>query len=209
MRDEKIIYLSSNLLALIGILITLECISLFFNLMEYRYIQRILLYDYDYSADRLFITLQNSLISILYLIFRILSFAYFIRWMYHAHKNLEEKQIYYLNYRSGSSVWSWFVPLLNLILPFQIVREIYETTINLTGKEDRSSSLVTWWWTLSLVSILAGFFEPGVLKGINSADLMEYFRNPFPFFIPPLAVLVSLALGFIMVSRIRQALKSL
>ncbi len=209
MRDENIVYLSSNLLTLIGLIIGLECISLLFNFVEYRYIQRIILYDYDYTSDRLFITLQNSILSVIYGIFRIFTFIYFIRWMYFAHKNLEEKQVYYLNFRSGSAIWSWFVPVLNLILPFQIIREIYETTFSLAGNENTSSSLAAWWWIVSLISIIAGFFEPGVIRGINSADPIEYFGNPLPFILPPVIGILSLSLGFVMVNRIRKTLKSL
>ncbi len=74
----------------------------------------------------------------------------FLMWIHRAYKNLPALRGRLPKYSPGWAVGSWFVPFLNLVRPYQIVREIWE---NAVGPE---AGLVRWWWGLFLLSGFVG-----------------------------------------------------
>src|SRR5262245_55917536 len=48
-----------------------------------------------------------------------------IGWIYRAHANLHEAGLDELRYSPGWSVGSFFVPLINLVIPFRAMRELH------------------------------------------------------------------------------------
>jgi len=70
----------------------------------------------------------------------------------------------------GRAVALWFVPLLNLVVPYRVVREIWLRTAGLNAAEPDLSEkipLISWWWALyliwNLVAVVAGaLFRLGI-----------------------------------------------
>lgn len=92
----------------------------------------------------------------------ILSFVatiiFFLLWFRRAYANLHrlENSHSILSYSEGWAVGGWFVPFLNLVRPYTIMKEIWnETQSNIPEKLQRDglvgSSLIGWWWAAWLV----------------------------------------------------------
>ena len=73
-------------------------------------------------------------IGIAAIIIQVFSIVTFIRWFRRAYFNTHSRA---LNpaYEEGWAAGSWFVPILNLFRPYQIMKEIDKETSNLIAKE--------------------------------------------------------------------------
>jgi hypothetical protein len=85
----------------------------------------------------------------------------FIVWMHRAYRNLHAFRVEGRQYSSGWAIGGWFVPFLNLVRPFQVVREIWNGSECLTAFGERfvllrTPMLVGWWWAMFLISSVAG-----------------------------------------------------
>ncbi|MEJ2086039.1 MAG: DUF4328 domain-containing protein, partial [Acidobacteriota bacterium] len=88
----------------------------------------------------------------------------FLSWFYTAHKNLREVGIE-TKYRSGWAIGSFFIPILNLFRPYQVMKELWQGSEYLAnpagelGWQERNTGRpVGRWWTLAIVSSLAETF---------------------------------------------------
>ena len=119
----------------------------------------------------------ESTIDILLLIACIIAFTasavFFLRWFKTAYHNLRQK-IRYAGYSEGWAIGSWFIPILNIFIPYQIMKEIYMETENFLisrgYKIGRELTLgpVGWWWALWIISGIRISFSPssGILAVI-------------------------------------------
>ena len=93
----------------------------------------------------------------------------FLPWFYRAYRNLLRRGISDLNdlyaaggpvvlrYRSGWAIGAWFVPILNLFRPKQIMNDIWRGSFSHPGagktwRLTTVSGLVHWWWGLWIAS---------------------------------------------------------
>ena len=93
----------------------------------------------------------------------VLGLASFIAWFYAAHKNLERAGMEDLDHTSKWAVWGFFVPILNLIRPYKVMKEVWRGSLFLTGeaeeedwKEIKEGGIVEGWWTMFVLSVIAG-----------------------------------------------------
>jgi hypothetical protein len=77
----------------------------------------------------------------------------FIAWLRKAYRNLAALSSRRPSYTLGWTIGAWFVPFLNLVRPFQIIREIEWFSSSPSETEaaspmfvPRASSLLGWWW---------------------------------------------------------------
>lgn len=94
----------------------------------------------------------------------------FIVWFYQAHKNLVRAGVPGLKYSSGWAIGGFFVPVLNLVRPYQLMCEVWRGSATwLRGpkgeawEERRVSPLVGSWWIGNLVTYVA-FRVSGVMQ---------------------------------------------
>lgn len=91
------------------------------------------------------------------LIITLLSAVLFLMWLYRVRCNFPALGIDQPRWTPGSAVGWWFVPVMNLIRPFQIMRETWKATDpEATGEDWKyhpGSPLVAWWWAAFLASI--------------------------------------------------------
>lgn len=83
---------------------------------------------------------------------RALTLIVFIVWLYLAHDNFGRRNNP-LEWRKGWVIAGWFVPLANLFVPGQVVKEVY--TRSYPEKAWSSVQLVGTWWTALLVTFLS------------------------------------------------------
>jgi hypothetical protein len=105
--------------------------------------------------------LRQQIVGILFLCAYIISGITFIRWMRRAYYNYQLK-IDYALYKDAAVAYSWFVPILCLYRPYQIMKELFsETKRLLAGPSEEksgnfSSSYIGGWWALWIISSIAG-----------------------------------------------------
>jgi hypothetical protein len=145
---------SSHLLLIMKIIIVLIGLSLFFSIFS------IAQGSYYWAIDMPVLGLS---MFTGYLITSILSSVLFLQWFRRAYHNLHKAGAKNLITTEGWAVGSWFVPILNLIRPYEIMREIWIGTQQMytPNKFERSAiasstGLVNGWWTTFLFSRVIG-----------------------------------------------------
>jgi Domain of unknown function (DUF4328) len=81
-------------------------------------------------------------------------------WMYRCHRNLESLGHRELDSKHIWVILGWFIPVLNLYCPFQVMREIWWRSYPLAENAADSapaSHLVFWWWLLKLTAVLTWY----------------------------------------------------
>jgi hypothetical protein len=111
---------------------------------------------------------RQSIIAILFAILYLFSMVFFIQWFRRAYFNQEIK----FKSMASSNGWAsgaWFVPIMNLFKPFQLMQEIYENAESylldkkLIDEKKSRKSIIGWWWGL--------WIGTGVLSRISSSFL--------------------------------------
>ena len=91
----------------------------------------------------------------------------FLMWFYRAHKNLPALGITGLEYSPGWAIGGFFIPILNLVRPYQVAKEIWDSSdpINHPSHSTtvgqfaagQSNLVLTWWITFMLSAALGNF----------------------------------------------------
>ena len=88
-----------------------------------------------------------------------------LMWVYHTHRNLPALGAKRLEFTPGWSVGWFFVPILNLIKPYQAIMEIWKQSdpAQVAGSQSqrlpKPGTIVTWWWVMRIVGAFAGNFS--------------------------------------------------
>ena len=97
--------------------------------------------------------LRQGILAFIYLAFIITSIVTFILWFRRAYNNLHQLSTR-MEYGEGWAAGAWFVPFMNLVRPYKIMKELYVTSNKiLIEKVDNykpliSTSIVGLWWTI-------------------------------------------------------------
>lgn len=148
------------------------------DFMEYQLLQS----DFIDYAEAEANDSRQLMIGILAMIAQLALIITFIQWFRRAYHNLHKAGERNLLMSEGWASGAWFVPIMNLFRPCQIMIEIWDRTqryagstntavedgIDFTSNEKNSSSksLVGWWWAFWIVtSITANISTQLVLRG--------------------------------------------
>lgn len=89
----------------------------------------------------------------------IVSAVFFIRWFRRTYRNLHVIDGSYLSYSEGWAAGAWFIPILNWVRPYRIMREICEHTSEHAGRinskyadSSKLLNLVGGWWALWIIA---------------------------------------------------------
>jgi hypothetical protein len=100
-----------------------------------------------------------GLTSVAWLVLALLALPAVLLWLYRAQANLRVVGLEGLNYSPGWSVGCFFVPIVNLVVPFRAMRELYNRSF---GEEAHfaagSVPDVSSWWSCFLVGALVQTF---------------------------------------------------
>jgi hypothetical protein len=108
----------------------------------------------------------------------ILAAIFFIAWLSRAYKNLPALGVQLLRYGPGWAIGAWFVPILNLFRPKQIVNDVWR------GSDPKLADRVGWidgpvpflfavWWAAWLVFGFVGTVADRILLGAETIDDYE------------------------------------
>lgn len=114
--------------------------------------------------------LRQQVIGILYLVVFIISVVTFLQWFRRGYFNLIQRTSR-TTFTENWSVGCWFVPVISLYRPYQIMKEMWVSTTNLNKEADSSfyessiGNLISWWWGLwVLLSYVGNFVMKSTLK---------------------------------------------
>jgi Domain of unknown function (DUF4328) len=98
--------------------------------------------------------------------------AFFIAWLHRAYSNLHALGAQYPRYSLGTTIWSWFVPILNLWRPKQVINDVWRAT----DPEAPPDQADTWQQKEPPVLYALWWFFWVVLNFAYNADFRIYVR---------------------------------
>jgi hypothetical protein len=121
---------------------------------------------------------RQQLIGIIQLLVLFATAVCFLMWFHRAHKNLPALGAGNLEYSPGWAVGGFFVPFLNLVRPFQVMREIWKASdpeVDLSVPHSwlyvATSPIIGFWWAAWLI---AGFLGQIAFRlSINNTSIDE------------------------------------
>ena len=170
---------AKNAITLIWIILTLEIISLISGYLQYD------LLNTAANGGEISIESANSndnreqIIGIVYSIVYIISAVMFIQWFRRAYFNLHQITNT-LKYKEGWAAGAWFVPVLSLFRPYQIMKDLfiktkeYLSVKNLDNNNNLSTEIIGWWWTLWIAN---NFLSQVVVRYSMRAETIDELTN--------------------------------
>jgi len=93
----------------------------------------------------------NTIVSIIQTAIAVITVIAFLLWFYKAHKNTALVSKQPLKYSPAWSVGGFFIPLINLVLPYKVAKEIWYASsdnaydFNQLNKKPMVGFIMTWW----------------------------------------------------------------
>lgn len=164
MRDNQL--RAKLAIIMLGIVMLVQVVNIVFHYFQYELLHKANEFGItDEQANSNDTRIQIVIFVYVFILF--ISGITFIRWFRRAFYNLELK-IKNLNFSNGSIVYAWFIPIINLYRPFQIMKEMYLETISLLNKNKIDHNLnlnivIIWWILWTLTNCLEAFssISPG------------------------------------------------
>jgi len=152
---------AKNAITLIWIMLALEITSLISGYFQYDLLEAAANGEEVSAVTATANDLREQIIAIFYMLFLIISGVTFIQWFRRAYFNLHQK-VPYLSHTEGWAAGSWFVPIICLYRPYQIMNELYQETKELLIAKglrvnaDFKTNLLWLWWTLWILTSIIG-----------------------------------------------------
>ena len=166
---------AKTVLILLWIVLSVEIISLVSYIFQYLLLQSVANGEGVSEEAAANNDLRQRVIGIVYVLFYIVSGITFIMWFRRAYFNLHTK-IKHLSFNEGWAAGAWFVPVIALFRPYQIMKELYyETEILLSSKLDYYTPVLNRnylgiWWALWIISSFLGQFVFRYSLKANTVD---------------------------------------
>ena len=116
-----------------------------------------------------------GLIGLLHIPLFIFTIVCFLIWQYRAYKNLPALKVRNPEHTPGWTVGYWFIPVLNLFRPFQVIRELwnesdpdFDPELGFLSNSMGTPALIGWWWAFWLISRIAESLSNNIEKANNS-----------------------------------------
>ncbi|GHT51775.1 hypothetical protein FACS189440_21200 [Bacteroidia bacterium] len=180
---------AKNAILLIWIVLALEIASLISSYLQYNLLQTIARGGGVSDEVVLANDIREGIVGLLYSIAYIISVITFIMWFSRAYANLHEKTNN-LHYSKGWAIGGWFVPILGLYCPYQIMKELYVETKNIlqkqgfAGSANYTTNYMDCWWTLFVITLFLGcysfryvFLSSDTIEGQSISTIAQMILN--------------------------------
>ncbi len=154
--NTAIAKIAMSILAILAILYLVKILFLYLDFQVFEQIANdeiVGMEDIDNMDSR------NMLLIYATIIVFICSILSFIAWFYRAYKNLHKIKSP-LGYKPGWAIGVWFVPILNLFAPYNIMQELYDEAKKFLTKKEHEyadkikTNFIVVWWVLSFASYI-------------------------------------------------------
>jgi len=121
---------------------------------------------------------REQIIAIVYLIVFIISGITFIQWFRRAYYNLSLRTK--CKHTEGWAAGAWFVPIISLFRPVQIMNELWDKTSKLISEKTNTpkaprTTMIGIWWTLWIISHFIGKYV--TKSGLKAETVEEYINS--------------------------------
>lgn len=103
------------------------------------------------SDEQDLVDILTGLVAFFYLINLVVNAVALLMWMHRAYRNLPALGYLYARYSPRWAVGGWFVPFLNLVRPYQVMREIWQASL-----PGVNWTFVRVWWAMWLIANAVG-----------------------------------------------------
>jgi len=163
--------------SLIWVIMGLDIISVYSSYLQYNLLSGVQNSEEITDSMLTINDVRELLLSIVYLVVFIISGITFIKWFRRAYYNLS--RITSCEYSEEWASWTWFIPIINLFRPYQIMKEMDKKTIAFLGSKnlnstENNSQLIGLWWGLWVVSNYIGNY---IFKVSFKDDTIENLMN--------------------------------
>lgn len=155
-------------------LIVADVVAIAFDLLEYRLYSRFEPAGALPAGEGDFETIGSGLAGVLQFFLFVAIAVLFIMWTHRAYKNLRVLGVPELRFRPGWAIGGWFVPIMNLWRPKQIVNDIWRGSDPNAAEQQAPSwrergvpSLYALWWAAWIVDQTV---SNGALRALVRAD---------------------------------------
>lgn len=151
---------AKNVILVFKIIIGYFSILPFLNYYEYSLIKKIAQGEEFLEESKLIFEIIDYSTLIISFILTLICAIFFIMWFRRAYYNLSQL-VLNVSYSDGWAAGVWFVPIVNLFRPYQMMKELYEKTESLFIKRNikfesdfKSNSVLIWWifWIASYIT---------------------------------------------------------
>jgi hypothetical protein len=183
----------------LGFMAVLCAANIGFGLAELRTVDHVLTGDPVSNADLVAIDNRNRAMLPISIVIWILTAVAFIRWLRAAYSNVDVVAAAERRYARGWATGGWFVPILNLWRPKQVVNDVWRAGGRDVEDAEPGWLLLSWWllWLLADVVLrVAG-------GSYNAAETPEEWRTGTIIFL--IGDVMSLIAAFLAVVVVRHA----
>ena len=136
------------------------------------------------SDQQVVVDLAKAATALLYMVALALCVVGFCVWIHRVYRNLPALGAAQLRFSPRWAVGGWFVPVLNLWRPYQVMREIWQRTLA------QPTGLLRWWWAAWLVSNLVSDVALRSNLSGGSNDVLDAVSNSLYAAAAVLAILI-------------------
>lgn len=169
-------------IVMIWIVLALEILSLVSEFFAYDTVGTV-------SEELSMSDLRQAAIGLLHFIAYVISAITFIQWFRRAYYNLHMVPYSNVKYSEGWAAGCWFVPIMNLFRPYEIMTEMYGKTQRLLS-DNRPTSQVGWWWAFWIIANVLGSISTQITFRDGDAGAASIFSMLSSLATIPAAILV-------------------
>lgn len=157
--------------------ILLDLVSIVTDYMEF-----ILLNNIDSASEQEINSNDNRqmIIGLATLGMLLVTATFFLIWLHRANKNLSPLGVTGMKFTPGWAVGYWFIPIMNIYRPYQVVEEIWkasspEPESNLSWQSLKTPNLIQGWWGALILSGFAANASARLVSGQEPS--LEMFKT--------------------------------
>jgi Domain of unknown function (DUF4328) len=146
-------------------------VAVFSDALEWRLMDRIIAGEEVTDAEATANDDRQGTIGLVQLGLVIAGAVVFIRWMYGAYRNIDVVAPAERRYGHGWAIGSWFVPIMNLFRPKQMVNDIWRAGGRDAADAQPGGLLVSWWLLWLLSSFIVNFAARSYMRADTAEEI--------------------------------------
>jgi heme/copper-type cytochrome/quinol oxidase subunit 2 len=120
-------------------------------------------------------------VGLLQILMLVITAIVYLVWLYRVSANQRPLGVSRPKYSPGWAIGGWFVPFLNLVRPYQVVREIWDTGSDLASRSETSrrrhssvpGTLVIFWWGSWIIDTGLSNIASRMMSGAEDLESMQ------------------------------------
>ncbi len=166
---------AKNLITVFWIIVGLTILGLVPGFLELQLLNKLKVGEYVSDQEINISDITQGIFGLVQSVTYIVSIVFFLNWFRRAYGNLHRVKVS-PKYQESMALWTWFIPIISLFRPVQIMNEIWTQTQQKIVRLDSSYVVkqgglkIGLWWTLFIISNFVGNY---ILKSVFRDETIE------------------------------------